>query len=260
MMIGIVGGMGPWATADLLDKIAQETIADVDQDHVPVLVMSRPAEVDDRTTFMMGNGTINPGVQVARQVDELIRCGATVVGMPCNTLHLPRIFKHVEEAARDVRLVSIVASAVKSITERYPQGTRVGLLATAATMTFGLYDEPLKEAGFRVVQLDEAGCAKVHAEGLYGDFGIKRTPGTVSDAALGVIFGAARELEALGADVIALACTELPIVLEHTDHALVPGVPFLDPTRALARSLVDAFAPSKLKAPLPHKMESPPNG
>lgn len=240
--------MGPWATADLLDKIAQETVADIDQDHLPVIVMSRPAEVDDRTSYLIGEGSTNPGVQVARQVGELIGCGASVVGMPCNTLHVPKIFRHVEEAASEITLVSIVRSAVEAISQRYPSGTRVGLLATAATTKFKLYHEPLTQAGFDLIELDEKGRDVVHSRGLYGDFGIKRTPGTVSDAALEVIFTASRQLEEQGAEVIALACTELPIVLEHVTHDAAPSIPFFDPTRALARALVHAFEPAKLKS------------
>ena len=51
--LGIIGGMGPAATARLLSRIVELTAADRDQDHLDVTVLNRPS-VPDRTAFLLG--------------------------------------------------------------------------------------------------------------------------------------------------------------------------------------------------------------
>lgn len=239
--------MGPWATADLLDKIAQETAADRDQDHVPVLLLSAAASISDRTTYMEDRSAPNPGIQVASQVKRLIDWGATSIGAPCNTLHLPPILAPIRVAAAGASLVSIVDATVGELKTRYERGARIGLLGTRATMRFALYDEPLREAGFVPVRPDEETCNRVHDEALYGTEGIKRTPGTVSDVALDVVEQAIARLDEERVACVVLACTELPVVLRHFVGSRRPAVPLEDPTRSLARGLIASYDPAKLR-------------
>ncbi len=245
-MIGVVGGMGPWATADLLDKIAQETIAEGDQDHLPVVLLSAASRIADRTSFMEDRTLPNPGIEVASQVTRLIDWGATTIGAPCNTLHLPPIFEPIQGAARGASLVSIVDATTADIRRLLQPGARVGLLGTRATMRFELYDDPLRDAGFEPVRPDEATCVRIHEEALYGRDGIKRTPGTVSDTALNIVDDAIARLCERGADCVVLACTELPIVLRYM-RPDARKVPLVDPTRALARGLIASYDRTKLR-------------
>ncbi|MFW5897146.1 MAG: aspartate/glutamate racemase family protein, partial [Bacillota bacterium] len=55
LTVGIVGGMGPEATADLFMKIIRATPATCDQDHLPVVIVSDPS-VPDRTQAVLGDG------------------------------------------------------------------------------------------------------------------------------------------------------------------------------------------------------------
>ena len=64
-MIGIIGGVGPTAGADLLQKITEETIAGKDQEHLPVILYSIPNKIEDRTLFLQGKIKENPGCQIA---------------------------------------------------------------------------------------------------------------------------------------------------------------------------------------------------
>ena len=54
-VIGILGGMGPEATADLFLEIIRLTPARKDRDHVPVLIFSNP-RIPDRTRAILGAG------------------------------------------------------------------------------------------------------------------------------------------------------------------------------------------------------------
>ena len=53
--IGILGGMGPLATADLFQKITLLTEAETDRDHIRVYIDSN-ANIPDRTAAILSNG------------------------------------------------------------------------------------------------------------------------------------------------------------------------------------------------------------
>ena len=54
-VIGIIGGMGPLATCDLMDKIIRFTDAQKDQDHIRICVDSN-TNIPDRTTAILHHG------------------------------------------------------------------------------------------------------------------------------------------------------------------------------------------------------------
>ena len=61
-IIGIVGGLGPQAGVDLANKIMDQTISNSDQGHISVVLLSMPSNVVDRTQFLLGKVSDNPGV------------------------------------------------------------------------------------------------------------------------------------------------------------------------------------------------------
>ena len=54
-ILGVLGGMGPLATVDFLQKLIEETPARRDQDHVPVVAYSVP-QMPDRPPAIIGTG------------------------------------------------------------------------------------------------------------------------------------------------------------------------------------------------------------
>ena len=89
--IGILGGMGPLATADLFRKITLLTDAACDNEHIRVYIDSN-ARIPDRTAAILSGGP-DPVPEMASALRSLERCGADCVIMPCNTAHyfLPRL-------------------------------------------------------------------------------------------------------------------------------------------------------------------------
>ena len=246
-MIGIIGGMGPWATADLMGKIAEETLGTRDQDHLSTIVFSMPSEIPDRTGFLDETSALNPGDAVAGMVVRLAELGVTVAGMPCNTLHHPRILEPILTAAAGrVHIVSIIDETVQSVRRVVPPGAAVGVLATLPTLRFELYAGPLRRAGFAVVHPSTELSHDVHRKAIYGPAGIKQTHGRVTDLAFETIRSAIDDLLASGASAVILGCTELP-AFQSTIERDRPATLIIDPTRALARGLIRSFDASKLK-------------
>ena len=59
-MIGIVGGVGPYAGLDLMRKVFDNTLAHCDQDHVDALLFSHSSKIVDRTEYLEGREQDNP--------------------------------------------------------------------------------------------------------------------------------------------------------------------------------------------------------
>ena len=231
--IGVLGGMGPLATADFLAKLAHATPAVRDQDHFPVTVDSTP-QIPDRVAALEGRGP-DPLPALVAAAERLAAAGCALVAMPCNTAHL----WHARLAAASrLPLLDIVDAVDTEIGD----ARRVGLLATAATLSHGLFQSrPGSRRDWFVP--DPADMDALIAPGIAA---VK-----AGDLATGgrLLRRAARRLAARGADILVLACTEIPLVIAASDLT----VPVIDATAALARHTIacatrlrtDALAPSQ---------------
>lgn len=224
--IGVIGGMGPLATADFVRRLAVAVGPVGDAGQPRVLVDSNP-HVPDRNAAAAGRGA-SPGPVLAAMARGLERAGAAVLAMPCNAAHG---WAADIRAATALPLVDIVDAAVAvAVAARQGQGQgprRVGLLAVGATLDLRLYDDRLAARGAAVLAPDRAALAGLVARIKAGD---------TSPAVATAMAGLAEMLVAAGADTIIAACTEVPLVLD----ARRVSVPFVDATAALVAATLAA--------------------
>jgi aspartate racemase len=155
-MIGIVGGMGPYAGIDLVQKIFDETDAKTDQDHVPVSMISIPHSIGDRTKFLLDNSLRNPAIAIADVIHKLRGQGATVIGMPCNTAHAGPIFDEIQNLIPpDIFFVHMIQEVVRHIKNQYSTIQNVGILATTGTMRTKVYHDELIENKLNPVTISQ---------------------------------------------------------------------------------------------------------
>jgi aspartate racemase len=221
-VIGILGGMGPLASVDLLNKIIDETPADRDQDHVPVVVASIP-QIPSRIDALTRSGP-SPLPAMLDVLRRLERAGAGAIAMPCNTAHA---WYEKLAAQTGLPILHIVACA---LAELAAGETRVGVLASAGTIKTALYSRPLRGSGREPVELS------AFAQSNWVDPAIELVKAGRVDEATELLRPAARQLAQRGAQAIILACTELPIAMA----GVLPQAParHIDATRALARACV----------------------
>ena len=246
-MIGIVGGVGPYAGLDLARKVFDNTIARSDQEHLPLVLLSEPGSIPDRTAFLLGEERNHPGPSLAEIVLKLESVGATVVGIPCNTAHAPEIWQVMQKNLRAwgsrVAILHMIEETVRFIVSRFPETRRVGVLSTFGTWRTELYPNALARLGLEAVVPDEELARKVHAAIYDVQFGIKAFSNPVTQQAREEVVQAIRRLKSQGAEVVILGCTELPLAVPEQEIA---GCPLIDPTNVLARALIHAVAPEKL--------------
>lgn len=213
--------MGPDATVDFMARVLALTPADVDQDHVRMLVDQNP-KIPNRQRAILNDGE-SPGPVLAAIAARLAACDCDFLVMPCNTAH---VFADDIRRAISIPLVSIIDVTVGRAAAS--GAGRVGLMASKGCLAADVYQpaiaaEDIEAALQTAEELDE--LTELIALIKTGDrgAGIRRR-----------MLGLAEALVARGADAIVLACTEIPIVLDRSDVS----VPLLSSTDILAAETV----------------------
>jgi aspartate racemase len=236
--LGILGGMGPEATAYFFELIIRLTAADEDQDHVPVIVRSDP-RVPHRTKAILESGP-SPLPSLIKGARALRAAGADFAVMPCVTAHyfLPELAARVK-----IPFVSLLDESREFLRKEHPGVRKVGLVATTGTVLSGIVREAFAPAGIEVLTPSEADQSRV-MEAIYGPKGIKA--GFTTGSPRRTVLGVAKRLVREGAQAVMAGCTEVPLVLRPGDF----DVPFVEPMLVGARACV-LRAGFRLRFPAP---------
>jgi len=227
-IIGILGGMGPEATADLYLRIIRATPAKRDQDHPRIIIYSN-SKVPDRTSAILGTGS-NPMPELIRAGKRLEEAGADFIIIPCNTAHY--FINQLQKELRVPILNMIRLSAAKA-QKFYPNVKKAGLLATDGTLRSGLYTSAYGEASINILEPSLEKQADV-MKAIYQCI----KAGNLIDGGF-LLRGVANDLINAGAEMIIFGCTEVSLVLKEGD---LP-VPILDPLQVLAEAAVAEALP-----------------
>ena len=222
--VGILGGMGPEATLDLMRRVVAGTPAHDDADHIRMLVDSNP-RVPSRIEALIEGTAESPAPCLVEMARGLERQGADFLAIPCNTAH----HYHAEVAAAvGVPVLNMIEMTVRDAGGACPDLTRVGLLASSALMRIRLYERWFERLGVGV---------------LYPGPGVQRAlmdliravkAGSYTTAQVAACDRAAEDLEARGAQCLVVACTELSVVAE----GLQTDLPVCDASDVLARAVI----------------------
>lgn len=207
--LGVIGGMGPKATAVFFDKVIENTVAQRDQEHVDMIILNH-ATIPDRTTVIL-EGTEERFLRaVERDLALLENAGVAHIAIPCNTSHY---FYDQMQAMTSVPIIHMVDETVRLIQERYGSGVKVGVLATSGTMKSGVYARACEKYGMEHYAPDETMQAQV-MKIIYAN--VKRDMDFSPDELQALI----RELQQKhGCGCVILACTELSCIELGPDYA-----------------------------------------
>lgn len=252
-IVGILSGMGPYAGLDLAAKVHTLTAGQRDQDHLPVALCSYPGWIPDRSTFLFDPARPSPVPALAEVARRLHRAGATVLGMPCNTAHAPAILEAVEAelaaTGTPVRFVHMIRETARTV-RRLGVEARVGVLSSTAVYELGLYKDALNAAGLEAVRpTPDEQQTLVNPVIFDPSFGVKAQSEPVTAQARKLLTKACERLQARGAEMIVLGCTEFPLVLPQ---ATINSTLLVDPTTVLARRLIEETYPEKLRPAAPY--------
>ncbi len=147
-IIGILGGMGPYATLAFYEKLLDCTEARKDWDYVHTIIDSNP-QIPSRTRAYLYNEE-SPVDCMVKSAANLIDMGANVLTLPCNSAHyfLPEI-----EKSLHCKFVNIIEETSKYIVKSGCK--KIGVLAGEVTVDAGLYEKELLSKNIQVIQVTE---------------------------------------------------------------------------------------------------------
>ena len=221
---GVLGGMGPEATIDFMSKVLIETSAEIDQDHLRLIIDHNP-KVPNRLTALDGSGE-DSGSHLAEMAIGLERAGADFLVMVCNTAHA---FQKDIESAITIPFVSIIDEVVSELKLKHPENTKVGLMATSGCIDAQLYQEQLAIHGYQSIVWD----TQHQTEFMETVTAIKA--GGTGDQIVKTMNLLANNLIENGAEILISGCTEIPLVLKSESIAS----PLIESTGVLVKSVID---------------------
>ncbi len=223
-VVGIIGGMGPEATLDLMRRVLAKTPAQGDQDHIHLIVESNP-KIPSRVAHLIEGTGADPTPELIRIAGNLQRAGAEALAIPCNTAHA---YAHSIRRAVSIPLLDMVQLTVDQIAASR-HVARVGLLASSAVLATELYARAFSAHGIDVVhpaRQDEL-MSLINAV-KRGDTGME-----VQTALAAIAHDLANQ-----ADVLLVGCSELSVI------AAGISAPFVDSLDVQAQAIVNFAASS----------------
>ena len=220
-ILGVIGGLGPIATAHFMELVINMTDVDRDQEHLPMIVYNMPF-IPDRTAYILDNTKENPLPKMLEIGRTLQEQGADCIAVPCVTAHY--FMDSLEDGIR-TPLINGVRETVAHLKENGI--TKVGIMATDGTIRSGIFRKELENQGLVAI----APSTDAQKDVMHLIFNNVKAG---KPAEMDRFLSAAEDLRKQGAEAIILGCTELSLI--KRDHKLGPG--FIDAMEVLARQSV----------------------
>lgn len=224
--LGVLGGIGPLASVYFADLVVNMTLAEKDQEHLPMF-MYNDVFIPDRTDFILGKSDTDPLPYIIEGIEKLEKVGCDYVAMTCNTAHY---FYDEIQAGVNIPIVNIIESAVEYAKEKVPSAKKIGLLATDGTIKSRVYDKVIKKYGLSC----EVPCEDSQKEVMNIIYNQVKAGNKVN---LYGFMNIIEELRDKGCDAIILGCTELSVI--NKDYNLsMESHDIIDAMQALARKCI----------------------
>lgn len=139
--LGVLGGMGPAASARFLTLVTEFTQAEHDQEHIEILLHSITS-IPDRTDFILGKSRISPLPQMKAEICSLISAGAEIIAVPCNTA------EYFHKEMQEICPIPILRTAYESAKFAAVRGIKkLGIMATEGAVRAEIYQDHLTSLG-----------------------------------------------------------------------------------------------------------------
>jgi aspartate racemase len=223
--LGILGGMGPAASAEYVARLVAQTPATCDQEHIPFVLWNNPQVPDRSTSLRNGDDHPLPFLLEGIQILKAARCDLIVI--PCNTAH----FWYDDMVKLKVPIVHIVDSVADALRDVNVTGT-IGVMGTQATVELGLYQYKLNKAGWTcIVPTKEEMDTLVQPA-----IDLVKAGDMIKSHAM--LMSVVDSLIARGATAVVLGCTEIPLAVRESQQGNIPLINSID---SLVKSAINKF-------------------
>jgi aspartate racemase len=225
-MLGVLGGMGPLASAQFMLRLTLLTPAERDQDHIPAVLWSDP-RVPDRTSNKLAGGE-DPLHWLLRGIAGLRQANCGAIAIPCNTAHG---WYDQMQAAAGAPILHIVDAAAADLRRQNIQPGSIGVIGTAGTLAMRLYQDRLSQHGWDCLTPTDTDMQTLVSPAIAA---VKAN--RVADA-YPPLATAIQHLKSRGAQAIVLGCTEIPLGVQAGPWQSL-NIPLVDTIDALARAAI----------------------
>jgi aspartate racemase len=235
-VLGVLGGMGPLASAHFMLRLTMLTPAERDQDHIPTVLWSDP-RIPDRIAGLKGTGP-DPLPWLLRGINGLREAGCGAIVIPCNTVHA---WISQMSAAAEMPVLHIVDAVAADLRRLGIGRATIGVMGTVPTLAMRLYQDRLEAAGWDCIQPSSGEMDRLVLPSI-ATVKVNR----LTDA-FPPLLEAVHRLTERGATAVVLGCTELPLAMQAGPAAAMP-VPVVDSIDALARAAIGWAKPVTAEA------------
>ena len=225
-VLGVLGGMGPLASAHFMVRLTLLTPASRDTDHIPSVLWSDP-RVPDRMEARSGAGD-DPLPALVRGLRGLEAAGCGAIAIPCNTVHG---WIDGMRAATKLPILHIIDAAEEDLRRQGIHPGPIGIMGTPATLSMRLYQDQLERHGWSCLEPDAAEMRDLVSPAIAA---VKANHVAEAYAPLARVV---QSLRARGAAAVVLGCTEIPLGIKAGPWQSLE-VPLVDTIDALARAAV----------------------
>ena len=226
--LGILGGMGPAASAEFVNRLIAQTSASCDQDHIPFVLWSDP-RVPDRSTSLRNKDDL-PLSWLLNGIQGLKSAGCNCIVIPCNTAHF-WFDEMKKQASWNSKIIHIVELQDVNVTN-----STIGIIGTQATIELGLYQYKLNKLGWNCIT-----PTKEEMDTLVQP-AINLIKANNNEAAQPLIMTVVNRLIDSGAKAVVLGCTELPLAVKQTEEK---GIPLINSIDCLVKSALIEYNKGK---------------
>jgi aspartate racemase len=221
---GIVGGMGPEATALFYMKIIKQFTNT--KGYPPILMYSVPEPFQVADSFLQCNQDGHLLRELVIEGIQIIQDKVDFCVIPCNTAH---IYINTVRQISKVPIFSIVEETCRHL--KVQKIKKVGVLATTATIENQLYTRPLYENN--IISIVPLTCQ----QDVVSEIICRLVKGEILEPDKMALLTIIENLKQMDAECVILACTDLPILLSQSDTSF----PLIDTMDILAKVAKNAI-------------------
>lgn len=230
--VGIVGGMGSYATADFFKRLIDAIPAEKEWDRPRIIIDNKCTMPSRVRALLYGEKRDELVSELTDSVRHMMEMGVSRIVFACNTSHcfIPDVIGNIPES-RNI-ILHIIDALGGDLAGRGVSS--VGLVATEGTIDSGIYSETFRPYGIHVTAPTEAEYTQLR------DF-IEAVKQNKTDDAICREFIAF--IDSINEDAVILGCTELPILYKAcTDRGILPAKAIYDPLQTAIDIIVKEYA------------------
>ena len=205
--LGVLGGMGPLATAIFYEMIVKNTFANADQEHIYTIIASH-GSIPDRSKVILDGEDKSIVIDAVKEDLKLFETAEiSNIAIPCNTFHY---FYDDVQKETNIPIINMVEEAIKESVTKFGEDSTIMILGTDGTLKTNVYEKYAEKYPIKLIRPD-AEMQKIVMKSIYE---VKETGIRKQDQINDIIDKVTKDNIA---DGVILACTELS-VMELTDE------------------------------------------